>query len=78
MDVDPDPEDTWVLAEYAFVLRPAHGSVRALHETHRCGLFGSGDWLRLLADAGFDARAVIEVTSEDRPARQVFAGHRQA
>jgi SAM-dependent methyltransferase len=71
---DPDPADTWTLTEYAFLLREPGGAVRAVHETHRLGLFGRGSWLRLLEDAGFRARAVTEETSEDRQPRELFAG----
>ena len=73
---DPDPDDTWVVTEYAFLLRGRDGGVEAVHETHRTGLFGREDWLRLLTDAGFEARAVDEVTSEDRGPRELFVGHR--
>lgn len=73
---DPDPEDTWTLTEYAFVLLEPDGRTRVVHETHRSGLFGRSDWLRLLGAAGFDARAVPEVTTEDRPPRELFVGHR--
>jgi SAM-dependent methyltransferase len=73
---DPDPADTWVLTEYAFLLRDAGGSVRVVHETHRTGLFSRDVWLRLLASAGFVARAVAEQTTEDRAPRELFAGHR--
>jgi SAM-dependent methyltransferase len=71
---DPDPADTWTLTEYAFLLREPGGAVRAVHETHRLGLFGRGTWLRLLEDAGFRARAITEETSEDRQPRELFAG----
>ncbi len=73
---DPDPDDTWVLTEYAFLLRDVDGSVQVVHKTHRLGLFGRDDWLRLLADAGFDGRSLTEVTSEDRPPRELFVGVR--
>jgi hypothetical protein len=73
---DPDPGDTWVLTEYVFLLRDADGAVRVVHETHRLGLFAVDDWLRLLVEAGFEAQAVTEVTSEDRPPRTLFAAHR--
>lgn len=73
---DPDPDDNWALTEYAFLLRETDGSVRVEHETHRIGVFGREDWLRLLADAGFGPRAVTEVTSEDRTPREFFVGHR--
>jgi SAM-dependent methyltransferase len=73
---DPDPSDTWTLTEYAFLLRDADGSVRVVHETHRLGLFGREVWLRLLAEAGFDADASTEETTEDRTPRDFFVGRR--
>lgn len=73
---DPDPGDAWILAEYVFLLRRVDDSVQAVHETHRLGLFSRQDWLRLLAEVGFHARAVTETTSEDRVARELFVGHR--
>lgn len=73
---DPDPADTWTLTEYAFLLRDADGSVRAVHETHRTGLFGRAVWLGLLADAGFDPGAVTEQTTEARVPRELFVGRR--
>lgn len=71
---DPDPTDTTVLTEYAFVLREADGTVRTVHETHETGLFPEATWMRLLAAAGFDAEAVPEDTDEDRPPRTAFLG----
>lgn len=73
---DPDRNDGWTLTEYTFLLRDPDGVVHAVHETHRLGLFEHEDWLRLLGEAGFEARTVREVTSEDRPPRQIFVGHR--
>jgi SAM-dependent methyltransferase len=75
---DPDPGDTWIRSEYAFLLREADGSVRVVHETHRTGLFSRAVWLGLLAGAGFHAEAVTERTSEDRTPRVWFTGHRLA
>jgi trans-aconitate methyltransferase len=75
---DPDPGDTWIQSEYAFLLRDADGSVRVVHETHRTGLFSRPVWLGLLAGAGFHAEAVTERTSEDRTPRVMFTGHRLA
>ena len=73
---DPDPADTWMLTAYAFLLRDKGGAVRAVHETHRLGLFSRRTWLRLLEEAGFAARAITEETSEDREPRELFTGHR--
>ena len=75
---DPDPGDTWIRSEYAFLLRDADGSVRVVHETHRTGLFRRKVWLGLLAGAGFHAEAITEQTSEDRTPRILFTGHRLA
>jgi SAM-dependent methyltransferase len=75
---DPDPADTWTLAEYAFLLREPGGAVHAVHETHRMGLFGRNTWLSLLARYGFEPQAVDEETSADRMPRVLFAGHRPA
>src|SRR5829696_6357269 len=73
---DPDPADTSTSTEYAFLLRAADGTVEVVHETHRLGLFGRDVWLGLLAEAGFVAEEVTEVTTEDRRLRQVFVDHR--
>ena len=73
---DPDPQDSWILTEYAFLLREADGTVRVVHETHRTGLFGRDRWLELLTDAGFEPQAVLERTTEDRPPRELFLAHR--
>jgi hypothetical protein len=75
---DPDPTDHELSTEYAFLLREADGTVRAVHETHRHGLFDRATWLRLLGAAGFDARHVVEETTEDRMPRDVFLGVRAA
>jgi hypothetical protein len=73
---DPDPADDWTITAYAFLLRDADGTVRAVHETHRLGLFDRATWLRLLADAGFVAHHLVEETTEDRTPRDVFVAHR--
>jgi SAM-dependent methyltransferase len=73
---DPSPRDSWAVTEYAFLLRDTDGSVRVVHESHRCGLFGRDDWLRLLSEAGFEASAVTEETTEDRTPRELFIGRR--
>ena len=73
---DPNPDDTWTLTEYAFVLRDADGSVQVVHETHRCGLFSRAVWLKLVAEAGFESSVVVEETTEDRTPRDFFVGRR--
>jgi SAM-dependent methyltransferase len=73
---DPDPTDSTTVTEYAFLLRDTDGSTRVAHDTHTLGLFPRETWLRVLTDAGFVARSVAEVTSEDRLPREFFVGHR--
>ncbi len=51
---DPDPADSWIQAEYEFVLRAADGTAQVIRETHRLGAFSRPAWFRLLAGAGFD------------------------
>ena len=75
---DPDPADSTTTTEYAFLLRSPDGSVRVAHDTHVLGLFPRETWLRVLADAGFEARSVAEVTTDDRLPREFFVGRRPA
>ncbi len=73
---DPDPSDSLIRTDYAFVLRDAGGGVRVVHESHITGLFARERWLSLLDDAGFAPEPVVEVTSDDRPPRTLFVGRR--
>ena len=73
---DPDPNDTWTLTEYAFLLRDADGVVRVAHETHQTGLFSRTRWLELLDEVGFEPEAVIEQTTEARVPRELFIGRK--
>ncbi|HUH07134.1 MAG TPA: class I SAM-dependent methyltransferase [Egibacteraceae bacterium] len=73
---DPDPDDSWALTEYAFLLREKDGSVRTVHETHRTGVFSRQVWFGLLAGAGFEPDAISEETDEDRSPRTIFVGRR--
>ena len=50
--------------------------MRAVHETHRLGLFSREAWLGHLTDAGFDAATFPEETTEDRTPRDVFLAQR--
>jgi hypothetical protein len=73
---DPDPSDSWVHTEYAFLLRESDGTVNVVHETHRTGLFSGPVWLRVLREEGFHASTVHEETVEDRTPRVLFVGRR--
>ncbi|HUK69476.1 MAG TPA: class I SAM-dependent methyltransferase [Streptosporangiaceae bacterium] len=75
---DPDPTDTWIQTEYAFLLRDADGSVQVVHETHRTGLFSRDLWMRLISDTGFEAATVTEQTTDGWTPRELFIGRRRA
>jgi SAM-dependent methyltransferase len=66
-----------VRTEYVFALR-RDDDIEVVHETHRTGLFARARWLELLAEVGFDARRVVEETTEDRHPRDVFLAVRPA
>lgn len=68
---DPDPTDTTVLTEFAYLLREAGGSVRVLDDRHVKGIFPRATWLRLLAEVGFRANGLADTWE-----RQVLVGVR--
>jgi hypothetical protein len=72
---DPDPEDTTYLVDFAYLLRAGDGSVRVESDRHTEGLFTRGDWLRILADVGFQPHVVRFDHSELEPGTlEVFVG----
>lgn len=72
---DPDPADTTYVVDYAYVLREGDGSARVEHDRHIEGLFSRDEWLQVLADVGFVARAVPFDHSELEPGSyEVFVG----
>jgi hypothetical protein len=74
---DPDPADTSYVVDYAYVLRERDGSTRVELDRHVEGLFARAEWLRLLADAGFEAKVVPFEHSELEPGQyEVFAGRK--
>jgi hypothetical protein len=66
---EPAPGETTHWVDYAYMLREGDGPVRVLHDRHQHGLFFRGDWLRLMAEVGFQARVVTD--SYDR---ELFVG----
>lgn len=73
---DPDPTDTSITTEYAFLLREADGQVASHAETHVGGLFPTRTWMHLLASAGLRAEMVEEEPDGDWTPRRFFLGHR--
>jgi SAM-dependent methyltransferase len=64
---DPDPSDSTYRADYAYLLRESDGTVRVVHDTHIEGLFSRADWLRLLAEAGFEPSSLPFAHTELEP-----------
>lgn len=62
---DPDPDDSSYDVDYALLLREADGSHRVVHDRHVEGLFPRDTWLRLLAEAGFDAMCQLDPWGRD-------------
>ena len=74
---DPDPADSTCFVDYAYLLRMPDGSMRVEHDRHVEGLFSRGTWLRLLSDAGFEARVLPFEHSELTPgSHEVFAARK--
>ena len=71
---DPDPADTSYTVDFAFLLRDGE-EVRCEYDRHVCGLFLYEDWLRLITNARFWAKAVPLEHSEVEPGTTfVFVG----
>jgi SAM-dependent methyltransferase len=70
---DPDPETGTVITDYAYLLREADGTVRVLGDRHLEGLFPRATWLRLMDQAGFEARSL-----RDERIGEIFVGRRHS
>lgn len=49
------PGATACETHYGLLLRDVDGTVRSVHDPHRCGVFPRATWLRLFREAGLDA-----------------------
>jgi SAM-dependent methyltransferase len=72
---DVDGTGTTTVTDYVFVLREPDGSTRVEWDRHLEGLFPRATWLRLLGEAGIDARPLVFDHSEVEPGTyEVFVG----
>ena len=72
---DPDPSDTIVLSDFAYLLREEDGSVRVVHDRHEEGLFPRAVWMEALEKAGFtDVQVIPFAHSEVEEGLEVFLG----
>lgn len=76
---EPEPGGGTYLTDMAYLLRDETGSVEVVHDRHVMGLFPRAVWLGLLAEAGFEPRAVaFEHGSYSHTGHEVFLGLRPA
>ena len=72
---DPDPADTTVVIEFAYVLREVDGSVRVEQDRHYGGLFPRDVWLSTMEEAGFrNVEAIRSDPAEVGEDLKVFLG----
>ena len=72
---DPDPSDTSIVEDFAYLLREDGKPMRCIYERHVCGLFSREVWLRLLAEVGFRAQQLPFEHSEVQPGTvEMFVG----
>jgi len=74
---DPDPKDTSYLLDFAYLLRHPDGAVTSESDRHTIGIFPKATWKRLLAEAGFKVKILLDPEPDLEPsARVVFVGKR--
>jgi hypothetical protein len=64
----PEPGASCSTVHFSLLLKERDGSVRAVHDTHHCGVFSRATWLRLFDAVGLDARLeprILEGTAYD-------------
>jgi SAM-dependent methyltransferase len=74
---DPDPHDSTYIVDFAYLLRESDGEVHSEHDRHICGIFGRKDWIRIITEVGFHARALpFEHSELESGSCEVFLGTR--
>jgi SAM-dependent methyltransferase len=72
-DWDPDPTDTTYITDFAFLLREGD-NIRCEQDRFIMGLFRREDWLRLIAETGFEARSVPLELGDTETGAEDFLG----
>lgn len=67
---DPDPSDTELVSNFAYLLRHEDGSCEVVYDRHRWGLFTRKTWTDLLAGLGFQ----VEIVLDEEEGRDIFVG----
>ena len=72
---DPDPHDSTYVVDFAYLLRESNGKVRCEYDRHVCGIFGREEWIRIISEVGFHARALpFEHSELELESCEVFIG----
>ncbi|MHC4713774.1 MAG: class I SAM-dependent methyltransferase [Planctomycetota bacterium] len=72
---DGDPTDTTYSSHMVYVIRFGDGRIQVVDDMHTLGLFGKEDWLRMMAEVGFEPSALPFEHSEIEPGSAlVFLG----
>ena len=74
LEWDHPPDGTTCRTTYVYILREGTGPPRVEWEDHVVGLFPRDTWLRLIAGAGLEPRALPYEHSDFRTPREMFAG----
>ena len=74
---DPDPGDTVVTVDMAYLLRDGE-RIEVVHDRHLNGLFARSTWLALLHEVGFDACVVPYVLTSISDPLEAFVARRRA
>lgn len=69
---DADPSDDTYEVDFVYLLQEGDAEPDVVHERHIEGLFSEATWLRMLVDAGFDARMERQDVAVDPEGTQVL------
>lgn len=76
---DPDPADSSYEFFMVYVLREDDRVIACIPDMHQAGIFSRADWLRLMTEVGFEARALPFEHSEVEPGTtEIFVGRKPA
>ena len=75
---DPDPDDTWFVDDFAYLLREGPGEPRVVHDRHVLGLFPRATWLSLFTHVGFtpQIRTSTWIEDGDEAGAEIFLASR--
>lgn len=72
---DPDPNDTSYVIDFAYLVRDEEGDIQVEHDRHILGVFPRETWLGIIAEEGFEPKAVsYPQTDDDSYCNEVFVG----